>query len=315
MRRHCWVGHMVTAYITHNDCVLHNTGLGHPESIHRLKAIQTRLEKAEFWSRLVHCEAPVANWSSIQAVHSAAYIASVQALFPLRRAAMLDSDTVVSEFSLDAARRAAGACTHAVNLVMAHAVENAFCAVRPPGHHATRNQSMGFCVFNNAAIAVQHAIDAYRLDRVLLVDFDVHHGNGSEDIFANDPRVLMCGTFQAPLYPYSGGLEGASNMVNVPLEAGAGREQLKRAIEDHWIDAIDAFRPQLVVVSAGFDAHESDPLADLNFTTADYGWLGRFLVQVANEYCEGRLVSTLEGGYELDALSESVQAYLESMLG
>ncbi|WP_370263000.1 histone deacetylase family protein, partial [Limnobacter sp.] len=218
---------MTTAYISHTDCVLHDPGPGHPESGARLKAIQTKLQASGLWSQLVHCEAPQATWAAITAVHSADYVESIRARFPLKRNVDIDGDTTLSEFSLDAARRAAGACVHAVDLVMAHAVDNAFCAVRPPGHHACVGQAMGFCVFNNVAVAAQHAIDAYRLDRVLVVDFDVHHGNGTENAFAGNAKVLMCGTFQSPLYPYSGGLQGAGNMVNCPLPPGSGREQFK----------------------------------------------------------------------------------------
>ncbi|MFN4328660.1 MAG: histone deacetylase family protein [Limnobacter sp.] len=304
---------MTTAYISHTDCTLHNPGVGHPESAARLKAIQARLEASDLWPKLVHCTAPEVAWPLVTAVHSAAYVESIRSLFPLRYPVEVDGDTTLSEMSLDAARRAAGACVHAVDLVMSHAVNNAFCAVRPPGHHACRDHAMGFCVFNNIAIAARHALDAYRLERVLIVDFDVHHGNGTEDIFADDPRVLMCGTFQSPLYPYSGGLQGPANMVNCPVPAGAGREEVKAAIQAHWLAAIDAFKPQLVLVSAGFDAHEADPLANMRLTTEDYGWLTHFLRRVADEYCEGRLVSSLEGGYELGALAESVYAHVASL--
>ena len=304
---------MTTAYISHADCALHNPGLGHPESMGRLKAIQQKLESSELWPRLVHCEAPEAPWSAVTAVHTPAYVESIKARFPLKRNIDIDGDTTLSDFSLDAARRAAGACVHAVDLVMAHAVHNAFCAVRPPGHHACVDRAMGFCVFNNVAIAAQHAIDAYRLKRVLIVDFDVHHGNGTENAFSNNPKVLMCSIFQSPLYPFSGGLDVADNMVNCPIMPGGGREEIKQAIQTHWVDAIDRFKPQLVLVSAGFDAHENDPLADLQLTTEDYGWITGFLKRVAEEYCDGKLVSTLEGGYELEALAESVYAHVEAL--
>jgi acetoin utilization deacetylase AcuC-like enzyme len=304
---------MTTAYISHSDCALHNPGLGHPESMARLRVIREKLESSELWPRLVHCEAPEVSWSAVTAVHTPAYVESIKARFPLKRNIDIDGDTTLSEFSLDAARRAAGACVHAVDLVMAHAVNNAFCAVRPPGHHACVDRAMGFCVFNNVAIAAQHAIDAYRLERVLIVDFDVHHGNGTEHAFANNPKILMCSTFQSPLYPFSGGLDVASNMINCPIAPGGGREQIKQAIQTHWVDAIDRFKPQLVLVSAGFDAHESDPLADMTLTTDDYGWITHFLKRVAEEYCDGKLVSTLEGGYELEALADSVYAHVEAL--
>ncbi|KYP11078.1 MAG: deacetylase [Limnobacter sp. CACIAM 66H1] len=304
---------MTTAYISHNDCALHNPGLGHPESMARLRVIRERLQASDLWPRLVHCEAPEVPWSAVTAVHTPAYVESIKARFPLKRNIDIDGDTTLSEFSLDAARRAAGACVHAVDLVMAHAVNNAFCAVRPPGHHACVDRAMGFCVFNNVAIAAQHAIDAYRLERVLIVDFDVHHGNGTEHAFANNPKVLMCSTFQSPLYPFSGGLGVASNMINCPVQPGGGREEIKHAIQTHWVDAIDRFKPQLVLVSAGFDAHESDPLADMTLSTEDYGWITQFLKRVAEEYCDGKLVSTLEGGYELEALADSVYAHVEAL--
>ena len=304
---------MTTAYISHSDCALHNPGLGHPESMARLRVIREKLESSELWPRLVHCEAPEVPWSAVTAVHTPAYVESIKARFPLKRNIDIDGDTTLSEFSLDAARRAAGACVHAVDLVMAHAVNNAFCAVRPPGHHACVDRAMGFCVFNNVAIAAQHAIDAYRLERVLIVDFDVHHGNGTENAFANNPKVLMCSTFQSPLYPFSGGLDVARNMVNCPIQPGGGREEIKHAIQTHWVDAIDRFKPQLVLVSAGFDAHESDPLADMTLSTEDYGWITQFLKRVAEEYCDGKLISTLEGGYELEALADSVYAHVEAL--
>lgn len=306
---------MSTAYISHPDCLLHDTGSGHPENAGRLAAIQKRLEASSLWDKLVKCDAPNATWASIARVHTPEYIESVQKLFPLKRPAFLDADTMVSEMSLDAALRAAGACVHAVDLVMSDSVGNAFCGVRPPGHHACADRAMGFCVFNNVAVAAAHAMHAYRLKRVLIVDFDVHHGNGTEDIFADNPNILMCGSFQSPFYPHSGGLKGAANMVNCPLPAGSDRDQLKQMIERHWLEAIDAFAPQLVLVSAGFDAHEADPLADLRLTTGDYAWLTGFVMRVAETYCDGKLISTLEGGYDHNALAESVLAHLTVMAG
>ncbi|MDX1668851.1 MAG: histone deacetylase family protein [Limnobacter sp.] len=306
---------MVTAYISHPDCLLHDTGPGHPENAGRLKAIEERVRRDEVWGKLVKCEAPKANWQQIAKVHDLNYIETIQRLFPLKRPQYLDSDTLVSKFSLEAALRAAGACVHGVDLVMSGSVENAFCAVRPPGHHACVDQSMGFCVFNNIAVAAMHALEAYRLQRVLIVDFDVHHGNGTEDIFANHPNILMCGTFQSPFYPNSGGLNGAHNMVNGPVGAGSSLAEIKDHIQSHWIDAIDEFKPQLVLVSAGFDAHQEDPLAQLNLSTEDYAWLTGFLIRVADTYCDGRVVSSLEGGYNHSALGDSVCAHLRGLSG
>lgn len=304
---------MVTAYISHSDFLLHDTGPGHPENADRLKAIDARLKADSIWERLVKCDAPKANWKQIANVHDLNYIEKVQRMFPLRVPQYLDGDTRLSEFSLEAALRAAGGCVNAVDLVMSGSVENAFCAVRPPGHHACIDQAMGFCVFNNIAVAAMHAINAYRLQRVLIVDFDVHHGNGTEDIFADNPNVLMCGFFQSPFYPMSGGLDGPSNMVNCPVPAGKGLESVKEHIQSHWIDAIDAFNPQLVLISAGFDAHVDDPLANLKLTTEDYGWLTGFVKRVADTYCGGKLVSSLEGGYNPNALADSVLAHLSEL--
>lgn len=202
---------------------------------------------------------------------------------------------------------------HGVDLVMSGAVDNAFCAVRPPGHHACNNQAMGFCIFNNIAVAAMHAINAYDLERVLIIDFDVHHGNGTEDVFADNPNVLMCGVFQSPFYPMSGGLDGAVNMVNCPISAGQGLGAVKEHIQMHWVDAIDSFNPQLVLVSAGFDAHVDDPLANLKLTTEDYGWLTRCIRRVADTYCNGRVVSSLEGGYNPEALADSVLNHINVM--
>lgn len=304
---------MVTAYISHSDFLLHDTGPGHPENAARLKAISKRLEAEAIWDRLVKCQAPKATWGQISNVHDLNYIEKVRRMFPMRAPQYLDGDTRLSEFSLEAALRAAGACVHGVDLVMSGAVENAFCAVRPPGHHACVDQAMGFCVFNNIAVAAMHAIEDYRLQRVLIVDFDVHHGNGTEDIFADNPNVLMCGTFQSPFYPMSGGLDGPANMVNCPIPAGKGLADIKEQIEKHWLEAIDAFKPQLVLVSAGFDAHVDDPLANLSLTTKDFAWLTQFVKRVADTYCGGRLVSSLEGGYNPEALADSVLIHISEL--
>lgn len=304
---------MTTAYITHPDCLMHDTGSGHPESSFRLKAVNQYLKQSDLWSHLVKVSAPLATVAQLKAVHSSAYVDRVHGMFPARQPKQLDGDTVLSEFSLDAALRAAGSGVRGVDLVMSGSVDNAFCAVRPPGHHACREEAMGFCVFNNIAVAAAHALSGYRLNRVLIIDFDVHHGNGTEDIFANNPSVLMCGTFQSPLYPGSGGLGGPSNMINCPLPAGADKSSFKLAIEDHWLDAIDAFEPELVLISAGFDAHAADPLANLALESEDYGWLTEFSLRVADTYCQGRLVSCLEGGYQPKALAESVYAHVLAM--
>lgn len=305
---------MTTAYITHLDCTMHNTGDGHPESSDRLRAIDKHLRESTLWPHLVKVSAPMATPAQLKAVHSSEYVDRVHKLFPLRQPVHLDGDTTLSEFSLDASLRAAGAVIRGVDLVMSGSVSNAFCAVRPPGHHACSSKAMGFCVFNNIAVAAAHAINSYRLRRVLIIDFDVHHGNGTEDIFADQADVLMCGFFQSPLYPGSGGLHGASNMVNCPLPAGATQSEIKQAIENYWLQAIDDFNPDLVLVSAGFDAHVNDPLAALCLNSQDYQWLTEFCQRVADTYCQGRLVSSLEGGYQLEALAESVYHHVNALI-
>jgi acetoin utilization deacetylase AcuC-like enzyme len=227
----------------------------------------------------------------------------------------LDPDTAMNPFSLQAALRAAGAAVLAVDLVLQEKASSAFCAVRPPGHHACRARSMGFCIFNNVAVAARHALEAHGLERVAIIDFDVHHGNGTEDIFEGDERVLMASIFQHPFYPYSGTDNPASNMVNVPLAAGAGSKEFREAVRADWIPALNEFAPQLIVFSAGFDAHAEDEMAMLRFTDADYGWVTEQLKAVAERHAKGRMVSMLEGGYALSALGRSAVQHIKVMAG
>jgi acetoin utilization deacetylase AcuC-like enzyme len=227
----------------------------------------------------------------------------------------LDPDTAMNPHSLRAALRAAGAAVLATDLVMRGEAESAFCSVRPPGHHACRARPMGFCIFNNVAVAARHARHAYGVERTAIIDFDVHHGNGTEDIFQNDPHVLMASTFQHPFYPYSGTEDPAPNMVNVPLAAGAGSRQFREAVVESWIPALDAFKPQLVLFSAGFDAHAEDDMAMLRLSDADYAWVTQQVKAVADRYAGGRMVSMLEGGYALSALGRSVVQHLRVMAG
>jgi acetoin utilization deacetylase AcuC-like enzyme len=227
----------------------------------------------------------------------------------------LDPDTALNPHTLDAARHAAGAVVNGVDLAMAGACRAAFCAVRPPGHHAERERAMGFCVFNSVAVGAAHALEAYGLERVAIVDFDVHHGNGTEQIFTGDHRVLMVSTFQHPLYPYSGLDNDDPKMVNVPLPAGSGGAEFRAAVRDRWLPALDEHRPQMIFISAGFDAHREDPLANLALVEADYAWVTRELMQVAAAHAEGRIVSSLEGGYALSALGRSVSEHLRELVG
>jgi acetoin utilization deacetylase AcuC-like enzyme len=227
----------------------------------------------------------------------------------------LDPDTMVGPGTWQAALRAAGAAVAATDRVLAGQAQNAFCAVRPPGHHATRDQTMGFCFFNNVAVAARHALDVHGLTRVAIIDFDVHHGNGTEDIVAGDERILMCSFFQHPLYPYSGAVPKGTNMVNVPVAPYTRGPEVREMIEAMWMPALQAFRPQMVFISAGFDAHREDELGQMGLVEADYEWITRRLMQVADEHAQGRIVSCLEGGYALSALARSVAAHVRVLAG
>jgi acetoin utilization deacetylase AcuC-like enzyme len=303
-----------TAYITHASCAKHEMGPYHPECPDRLAAINDRLIAAGLDVYLRHYDAPEATREQLLRVHSAVYLAEIEHASPREGLHYLDPDTALNPFSLDAARHAAGAVVLATDLVMRGECRSAFCAVRPPGHHAERRRAMGFCLYNNVAVGAMHALDHHGLDRVAVIDFDVHHGNGTEDVFAGDERVLMVSTFQHPLYPYSGTHDPASNMVNVPLSEGAGSQEFRDAVREHWLPALLAFRPQLLLVSAGFDAHREDPLAGLSLGDADYAWVTRELCYVANKHAHGRIVSTLEGGYALSALGRAAAEHVKELI-
>jgi acetoin utilization deacetylase AcuC-like enzyme len=263
---------------------------------------------------LLHHTAAAATDEQIARVHGSNYIAEIHAASPEEGLHYIDPDTALNPHSLTAAKHAAGAVVLAVDLVLGRKARTAFCAVRPPGHHAERRRAMGFCLFNNIAVGAAHALEAHGLERVAIVDFDVHHGNGTEDIFQHDERVLMVSTFQHPLYPYCGIDNPAANMVNVPLAAGEGSDAFRAAVTDRWLPALDAHRPQLILISAGFDAHREDPLAGLKLTEADYVWVTQQLIAVANRHSEGRIVSSLEGGYALSALGRSVAEHVRTLV-
>jgi acetoin utilization deacetylase AcuC-like enzyme len=302
---------MTTAFITHPDCLKHDMGAGHPERPQRLTAIEDRLIEARIEPLLARYEAPLATDEQLARVHPIEYVQAIRQFAPESGTVHLDPDTAMNPHSLDAALRAAGAAVLATDLVMAGKADNAFCSVRPPGHHACRARPMGFCIFNNVAVAARHALRAHGLARVVIIDFDVHHGNGTEDIFEGDPEVLMVSTFQHPFYPYSGTESPADNMVNVPLAAGAGSKEFRAAVSDHWLPALEEFKPQLVVFSAGFDAHFEDEMAMLRFTDADYGWVTAQVKALAARHAKGRIVSVLEGGYALGALGRSVAEHIK----
>jgi len=290
-------------------------GAHHPEQPARLSAIQDQLIASGLDSLLTKFEAPLATEEQLARVHPADYVRAIRDIAPSAGTVHLDPDTAMNPHSLQAALRAAGAAVLAVDLVMENKVKTAFCAVRPPGHHACRARPMGFCIFNNVAVAARHALHAHGLERVAIVDFDVHHGNGTEDIFEGDDHVLMASIFQHPFYPYSGTDNPAPNMVNVPLAAGAGGKELRSAVTTTWLPALDEFRPELVVFSAGFDAHTEDDMAMLRFTDTDYAWVTEQVKAVADRHAKGRMVSMLEGGYALGALGRSAVQHIKVLGG
>jgi acetoin utilization deacetylase AcuC-like enzyme len=306
---------LATALLTHPDCALHEMGEGHPESPQRLRSVMAALQASGLASRLVAREAREARREELERVHSAEYVEAIFAAAPERGYAFLDPDTSMNAKSLSAALRAAGAVAQATDMVMAGEASSAFCAVRPPGHHATPSRPMGFCIFNNVAVGARHALEAHGLERVCVLDFDVHHGNGTEDAFHEDPRVMLCSTFQHPYYPYCGANSGNDHIINVPLPAMTDGKGFREAVERAWIPALDRFRPQLVFVSAGFDAHREDPLAYLKLGDEDYRWVTEKLLEVAARHAKGRVVSTLEGGYNVTALGRCVVEHVAALAG
>jgi acetoin utilization deacetylase AcuC-like enzyme len=306
---------MRTAFLTHADCLRHDMGAHHPERPQRLTAIDDQLIAAGIAQYLERYEAPLATDEQLARVHPPEYVRAIREVAPEHGTVHLDPDTAMNPHSLNAALRAAGAAVLATDLVLGKKVQSAFCAVRPPGHHACHARSMGFCIFNNVAVAARHAIEVHGLDRVAIVDFDVHHGNGTEDIFENDEHVVMASIFQHPFYPYSGTDDPAPNMFNVPLAAGSGGRELRRAVQEVWLPALEEFKPELVLFSAGFDAHAEDDMAMLRFTDADYAWVTQAVAEIAERHAGGRMVSMLEGGYALSALGRSAVQHIRVLAG
>jgi acetoin utilization deacetylase AcuC-like enzyme len=300
---------------THSACLEHDPGIGHPESPARLRAVLQALDDPWF-AAIERVEAPRAIREQLERVHGAEYVDYIFASSPSQGQMQLDPDTVMSPDSLEAALRAAGAACAAIDAVLARETRRAFCAVRPPGHHATRNEAMGFCLFNSVATAAAHALGAHRLERVAIVDFDVHHGNGTQAIFRHDPRVLYASSHQMPLYPGTGEADehGAGNIFNAPLPPGAGSIEFRAVWDKTLLPELDLFRPQLLLISAGFDAHARDPLAQLQLATGDYTWITQRLLELANRHADGRIVSALEGGYDLEALRECTAAHVAALM-
>ncbi|HKB83592.1 MAG TPA: histone deacetylase family protein [Burkholderiales bacterium] len=306
---------MTTAYVHHAECSRHDMGAHHPECPARLDAIHDHLLATGLMDHLVDVTAPLATREHLERIHDARYLDAVEKIAPHEGVVHLDPDTAMGPHSFRAALRAAGAVIKATDLVMGGEVDNAFCSVRPPGHHAERARAMGFCFFNNVAVGAAHALAAHGLERVAIADFDVHHGNGTEDIFRDDGRVLMVSTFQHPFYPYSGVDGRSARMVNIPLPAYSAGREFRAAVEDWWLPALDAFKPRLIFISAGFDAHRDDDMASLGLVEGDYRWVTEQLVALAAKHCHGRIVSTLEGGYALDALARSAAAHVRVLSG
>jgi acetoin utilization deacetylase AcuC-like enzyme len=307
---------MTTGFYTHPECKRHEMGAWHPESPERLQAIEDQLIASRIDHFLMHREAPAADLADIARVHTAQMVARIRDNVPAASAGgtayfPLDGDTSLNPHSWDAALRAAGAAVAATDAVIGGELVNAFCAIRPPGHHATPTESMGFCLFNNVAIAARHAMDVHGLERIAIVDFDVHHGNGTEAAFVNDPRALMVSFFQHPFYPYSGATDAGANSANVPVPAYTRGEVIRQLVTEKWLPALHAHRPQMVFISAGFDAHREDDMGQLGLVEADYAWITQQVMAVAKEYADGRIVSCLEGGYNLSALGRSVVAHLK----
>jgi len=307
---------MTTLLLTHPACLEHDTGFGHPERADRLRAIDDALAAAAF-KNLKREQAPRADLAAIERLHPKAYVEMVKAEIPKRDHNWLDPDTVVSAGSWEAALRATGAVIHAVDQVAGGQVDNAFCAIRPPGHHAEPSKAMGFCLFNSVAVAALHARAAHGAKRVAVIDFDVHHGNGTQAAFWEDKDLFYGSTHQMPLFPGTGALDetGVGNICNAPLAPGDGSEKFRAAYEDRVLPALDAFAPDFLLVSAGFDAHLKDPLAQIRLLEPDFAWITEKLLEAAEKHTGGKLVSTLEGGYDLEALADSTAVHVQTLMG
>lgn len=305
----------MTAFISHPDTLLHIMDGTHPESPARINVIRNKLVADGIYQKLQIHEAPPAQDIHLLRVHSAEYIQHIRSIAPQSGLVRLDADTAMGPMSLSACLHATGAAILATDLVMQGKSNNAFCCTRPPGHHAGRSHAAGFCIFNHVAAGVAHAIAKYGLERVAIVDFDVHHGDGTEDIFKDNPNVMLCSTFQHPFYPQKGADSRTQRMVNVPLKAGIGSKEYRTIVENEFRPALEKFKPQMLFVSAGFDAHHNDPLAQLALVNEDYAWLTEFIKDIAGKSADGRIVSVLEGGYHLPSLAESASAHVKALAG
>ena len=305
---------MTIAIISHPDCALHDAGEGHPERPERVVVIQDALKRYPFNVPVNFLEAPLATRRELIVAHDKAYVDWIFSIAPEDGMVAVDEDTVMNPYTLNAALRAAGSVPFAVDLVMAGKASVAFCNVRPPGHHAEHEKAMGFCFFNNVAVGVLHAIKKHNIERVAIIDFDVHHGNGTQNIFQHEHRVMYCSSFEHPFYPGYDEEMDNEHILSVPLPAGAGSETFREKVQAAWFEKIAAFQPQLIFFSAGFDAHTKDPLAELNLMEADYVWLTTQIAKIAKVHAQGRMISVLEGGYNLDVLAQCVPAHVNAMV-
>jgi len=303
-----------TLLITHAECLEHRMQPRHMERPERLEFLLRHFERTGLLQDLQVCDAPLVDPAHLRAVHAPDYLATLEQLRPAAGLARLDADTALNPCSLNAASRAAGAVVDAVDRVTSGRARRAFCAVRPPGHHAESGAGMGFCFYNSVCVAARHALDDLGVDRIAILDFDVHHGNGTVEIMQEEPRALVCSSFQFPFYPGRYDRDGGPNTVLTPLDAGTAGAAFRRRIEAEWVDRLIEHRPELILVSAGFDAHRQDPLGGLDLVEDDFRWITRLIVGIANDHCAGRVVSVLEGGYDLDALARSAHVHVEALL-
>ncbi len=306
---------MSTAFISHPDCHDHDTGEGHPENAQRLSAIEDRLLASRISDFIRYMDAPEVTREQLLRAHTAEYLAMIDSVMPQQGYARLDPDTVICPKTLQAAKRAAGSVILAVDQLMSGQIRNAFCSVRPPGHHAESNRALGFCIYSNIAVGVKHALEVHGLKKVAVVDFDVHQANGTEDIFIGDDRVLYCSIFQHPFFPYTPLPENNERVISIPLDASAASTEFRAAVTDHWLPALEQFQPEMIFVSAGFDAHRDDEMSYVSLTDADFRWVIEEIARMAGISASGRIVSALEGGYELHSLARCVETHMRVLMG
>ena len=306
---------MSTAYISHPDCHDHDTGEDHPESALRLSVIEDKFIETRLWDFVRGIDAPEVTKAQLSRVHATEYLEYIEKMMPDQGYVRLDQDTVISPGTMKAARRAAGAVVAAVDLVMSGNINNAFCGVRPPGHHAESNRALGFCIYNNIAVGAAHAMDEHGLKKIAILDFDVHQANGTEDIYIDDQRVLYCSIFQHPFYPFTQPPENNERVISIPLDATAKSAEFRAAVTDHWLPALERFQPEMIFVSAGFDAHRDDDMSYVSLTDADFHWVAQKIVQAAEISASGRIVSVLEGGYEVNSLARCVETHMRVLMG